>query len=292
MIITLKGANFSASNIGQLDSWFITKDFGSGVNYSGPTSVKKNAALNATITISSGYELDGSVSVTMGGNPVTSEVTTGGNPITISITSVTGGITIKVPTKSTAGGGGGGGNEEPETPVTPDVPSGETVWYIQSLKQIQEANKMDVEMTELTAAGSYAWAFNTLNSKLENRTINTIEMIPFYPGKFSIGVYNPTTYTVEESRELEFTDTDLNTTRTYTFNDLTIPSNKYFVWNCQGRSSGTGEGLGFYVFSKDAPEVEDHGTWYQAYYDTGLKIFQSSSPFDLIFVANIGYTAP
>ena len=39
MIITLKGADFSASNIETLSSWRISHSLGTGATYEGPTSV-------------------------------------------------------------------------------------------------------------------------------------------------------------------------------------------------------------------------------------------------------------
>ena len=106
MIITLKGANFASSNIGTLSTWTISRVLGSGATYNGVTHVDKNATLNATVTIATGYELGSAgVTVTMGGNPVTSGITVSGNTITIKITSVTGNVVIKVPTLNTATGG-------------------------------------------------------------------------------------------------------------------------------------------------------------------------------------------
>ena len=55
MIITLKGADFSASNIGTLSSWRVTRSLGSGATYIGPTSVDKGAAFSATVTLAEGY---------------------------------------------------------------------------------------------------------------------------------------------------------------------------------------------------------------------------------------------
>jgi hypothetical protein len=45
MIITLKGADFSKSNIGTLSSWRITRSLGSGATYEGATSVDKGRCL-------------------------------------------------------------------------------------------------------------------------------------------------------------------------------------------------------------------------------------------------------
>ena len=119
MIITLKGANFSASNIGTLTTWTIRTSYSSSAvsitSGSIPTSLDResNSGIQATLTIQEGYELGtAGVTVTMGGNPVTSGVTVSGNTITISIASVTGNIIISVPTKNLATGEG----DMPDTP--------------------------------------------------------------------------------------------------------------------------------------------------------------------------------
>ena len=100
MIITIKGADFSAKNIGTLSTWTILTTLGSGATYSGNRLVDKGGSLSATITISAGYELGSAgVSVIMGTTDVTSSVATvSGNTITISIATVTGKVTINVPT--------------------------------------------------------------------------------------------------------------------------------------------------------------------------------------------------
>lgn len=116
MIITLKGADFSKSNIGTLSTWTISRVLGAGATYSGATLVDKGAALNATVTIADGYEIGSAgVTVTMGG--VGQAYTISGNVITINITQVTGTVVIKVPTKNIATGG----EEEPDVPSEPEV---------------------------------------------------------------------------------------------------------------------------------------------------------------------------
>lgn len=100
MIITLKGADFSSSNIGTLSTWTVSRVLGAGATYSGATLVDKGAALNATVTIADGYEIGSAgVTVTMGG--VGQAYTISGNVITINIAEVTGNVIIKVPTKNT-----------------------------------------------------------------------------------------------------------------------------------------------------------------------------------------------
>ena len=118
MIITLKGADFSASNIGTLSSWRITRSLGTGATYEGVTSVDKGASFTATVTIAEGYELGAAgVTVTMGGNAI-SAATVNENVITIIIAEVTGNVVIKVPTINTSTGE----EEDPDVPDTPDIP--------------------------------------------------------------------------------------------------------------------------------------------------------------------------
>lgn len=120
MIITIKGADFSAKNIGTLSTWTIFTSLGSGATYSGNRAVDKGSSLSATITIAEGYELGSAgVSVIMGTTDVTSSAATvNGNTITINIASVTGNVTIKVPTLNTSTGEEDGGDVvEPETPT-------------------------------------------------------------------------------------------------------------------------------------------------------------------------------
>ncbi len=117
MIITLKGADFSASNIGTLSTWRIARSLGAGATYEGLTSVDKGAAFSATVTLAEGYEVgtDG-VTITMGGTVLSGAHSISGNVITITIAEVTGNVLIKVPTVNTATGE----EEEPDTPEVPD----------------------------------------------------------------------------------------------------------------------------------------------------------------------------
>lgn len=113
MIIVLKNANFSASNIGTLSTWRITRSIGAGASYSGPISVDKGAACSAVITLAEGYEIGAAgVVVTMGGIALVEgeAYSINGNVITITITEVTGNVLIKVPTVNTSTGE----EEEPE----------------------------------------------------------------------------------------------------------------------------------------------------------------------------------
>lgn len=103
MIITLKGADFSQSNIGTLSTYSIRFDSNGITNTN--TSVDREASYTATITFKENYELNGAITVTMGGADITS---TAVNGVNITITKVTGNVVIKVPTKVTSSGESGG----------------------------------------------------------------------------------------------------------------------------------------------------------------------------------------
>lgn len=132
MIITLKGANFSASNIGTLTTWNITKSLGAGATSSNnATTVTRGGSYSTTITLAADYEIGSAgVSITMGGLDITSTVSSiSGNTISISISSVTGNVSIKVPTKNLTTGGESGGTDTPDVPVTPPSGGGTNATY-------------------------------------------------------------------------------------------------------------------------------------------------------------------
>ena len=111
MIITLKGANFSDSNIGTLSTWRINRSLGTGATYEGPTSVDKGAALSATVTLAENYAVGtAGVTITMGTTVLSDAYSISGQVITITIAAVTANVTIKVPTINTSTGE----EEEPE----------------------------------------------------------------------------------------------------------------------------------------------------------------------------------
>lgn len=105
MIITLTGADFSGAYIKKVGSWMISRVLGSGASYDGPTSVAAGEKLEATVTLTNGYEVgsDG-VTVTMGGVAQSGAYSQSGQVITFSIASVTGTVVIKVPTVNTTTG--------------------------------------------------------------------------------------------------------------------------------------------------------------------------------------------
>lgn len=150
MIITLKNADFSKINIGTLSTWRIICSLGTGASYEGVTSVDRGSSFNATITIAEGYELGtAGVTVTMGGNILSSGVTVNGNTITIMISEVTGNVVIKVATVSV------NADDDPvvppDDPVVPPVTPTETVWYFDNL---DEANLTKFGKKNQTSTGN------------------------------------------------------------------------------------------------------------------------------------------
>ena len=113
LILTIKGADFSAANIGTLNTVSIRKVIGRGVVHSIPNFVEKGSSVNWTITLNEDYEF-GSYTITMGGEVVNAVVD--GGVMTISIANVTGAISISVATTYV-------GVAEPEQPDMPDTPT-------------------------------------------------------------------------------------------------------------------------------------------------------------------------
>ena len=110
MILTIKGADFSAANIGTLSTYIISKSIGSGATFDIPNFVDKNSSVNWVITLDEGYTF-GTYSVTMGGDVITPTVVD--NVMTITIAEVTGNVRIVVATVNE--------NGEEDIPVVPPV---------------------------------------------------------------------------------------------------------------------------------------------------------------------------
>lgn len=178
---------------------------------------------------------------------------------------------------------------EPEEPTIPDTPAvdGNTTWYIQSLKQLQDSGNDLNKKVKLSSGGaSYSWAFREpMNNKLVGNTINTIQLVPHSTGDFYIGKYDTNTKTVTDKRIVNITKTDVPVT--CRFDDLTINEGEFFVWNCSGLASSS-EAWGYYIMKADVdPLAVETSGWYQAK-SSGLANFSS---YELAFIANIGYTA-
>ena len=181
MIITLKGADFSASNIGTLSTWRITRSLGSGATYNGPSSVDKDAAFSATVTLAEDYEIGtAGVSVIMGGTILSGAATVNGSTITINIDKVTGNVTIKVPTVNTSTGG--------DEPVVPDVPIGDgdgteaNPWAIRTASDLVTLGA-EVDAGDNKAGKFYALAndidltgieWNPIGADLSNKSGGTV----------------------------------------------------------------------------------------------------------------------
>ena len=98
MIITLARADFSANNIGQLSSFSILTNLGTGCTYNGAISVENNSRYTGSIVVESQYEIQ-EVVVTMGGE-IINAATINQNTIGLDIPSVTGIVVITVVTKA------------------------------------------------------------------------------------------------------------------------------------------------------------------------------------------------
>jgi len=164
MIITLKGANFSGNYIGTLDTYSI-RFVGSGVTNSN-TSVDResNTGYTTTITLGTGYELNGSITVTMGGTDITSTAVSG---LTITIpTKVTGNVVITVPTKTTATGetdNPGGGEINEDVAVAFYDHSNGNDWYVMYSKNDE------------TAGTTMRYGLNTSNSEKAKNYVCALE---------------------------------------------------------------------------------------------------------------------
>ena len=113
MILTIKGADFSAANIGTLSTFVVSKSIGRGASFDIPSFVEKNSSVTWTITLGEDYTF-GTYNVTMGGEVVTPTVN--GSEMTIAIANVTGNIRITVATVYN-------GVEELPYPDEPSVPT-------------------------------------------------------------------------------------------------------------------------------------------------------------------------
>lgn len=99
MIVTLKGADFSGSNIGTLETYLVSKSIGIGVEYAIPSYVIAGASVNWALTLKKDYSF-GEYNVTMGDTTIIPTVVDG--TMTINIPKVTGDISIAVATQLAA----------------------------------------------------------------------------------------------------------------------------------------------------------------------------------------------
>lgn len=97
MIITLAKANFSANNIGLLNSFSVLTNLGMGTTYEGPSNVVINGTFIGSITLAEGYKYT-DVEVLMDGKSISSGIEINGNIIELEITGVKGNLVINVGT--------------------------------------------------------------------------------------------------------------------------------------------------------------------------------------------------
>lgn len=214
MIITLKGADFSASNIGTLSSWRISRSLGAGATYEGVTSVDKGAAFSATVTLAEGYELGtAGVTITMGGTVLSGAHSIEGNVITITIASVTGNVLIKVPTINTAGSG--------------EVV--EEVWYMTDATDVMN-NDETKTLSDLAAAnGAYAY-LSDRNALLQNKPINAVKMVVSSAGTLSFGTWKQGDAAVNYVDTITLENADTTKTQTYKLNTtITLEDDEFLI---------------------------------------------------------------
>lgn len=99
MIITIKGADFSSSNVGTLNTYFISRHIDSGVTHNIPPVVDKNSSVNWQIVLSTGYEYV-SYSFKMGDQEITPTVSEDGKTLTIAIPEITANVYVYVSVKA------------------------------------------------------------------------------------------------------------------------------------------------------------------------------------------------
>ena len=105
MIITLKGADFSNSNVGTLSTWLITKSLKGVTTDNTLTSIdKENSGYTAVFVVNDGYTLS-TAKVTMGGVDITSSLIWSDDETSaiLTISEVTGNVVISIVAVSESG---------------------------------------------------------------------------------------------------------------------------------------------------------------------------------------------
>ena len=245
MIITIKGADFSGSNIGTLDTYLVSKSIGAGATHDIPNYVTKNAAVSWTITLSEGYTF-GTYSITMGGATVTPTISPDGKTMTVAISAVTGKVVISVATVNESTG------EEDE--------GGDTLtWYIDHATQIIN-NVSDLTGSGLgITVGAFAYP-DDIGETLVGKPINIIQCFVHTAGTFTFYKWNKAsdTLTSIQSFDLQNPSTEL---QTYQFDtEFTLAAGEYIAL---GNTSDTGKTRYYYAV--------DFGNAYNAkhYYKVG-----------------------
>jgi hypothetical protein len=176
MILYIKGADFSAANIGTLNAYSVRTNIGTGASYDIPNSIIKGATgLVWEVSLENEYEFY-SYSVTMGGVDITeSTVSVSGNVLTITMPAITGNIVVSVATKNV--------NAQPDTP--PSTGTTDTTIENISLADISQSLKLWTGR----GVGSNATIADTITTP--SVTIQENEFVKFEPSdKTSYALYS------------------------------------------------------------------------------------------------------
>lgn len=276
MIITLKGANFADSNIGTLSTWRISKVLGTGATYDGVTLIARGAALNARVVLEENYEVGSAgVTVTMGGEAVTSGITIEGNVITISIESVTGNVVITVPTINISTGEEDGGNEDNEI-ITYELPLRDVGVGVTSTG----TGRASASTTRLSNASTT----EQLGILVPNGHIITLEGLASgtYPLRFDYvcgtkNVTNPISTSTAAIEGLIGTASDYNSDNYFPLN--LNGANTYSLINNYGQDCYFW--FGFAGLNKTEPITAEIGTYYITYTITDASAITDSDWLDM-----------
>lgn len=184
MIITIKGADFSGSNIGTLDTYLVSKSIGAGATHDIPNYVTKNAAVSWTITLSEGYTF-GTYSITMGGATVTPTISSDGKTMTIAIAAVTGKVVISVATVNESTGEEG---DMESTIVLAEGSSGySVVGFVRPAGTISDSNSY--RRTDYIDISSYG--FKTITAATSPASVSVAPVVFFDSEKTLLSGYTP-----------------------------------------------------------------------------------------------------
>lgn len=282
MIIILKNADFSKINIGTLSTWRIIYSLGTGASYEGVTSVDRGSSFNATVTIAEGYELGtAGVTVTMGGNIVSSGIVVNGNTITIAISKVTGNVVIKVSTVSV-----NTGDDPVDPPVDPpvDTPT-ETVWYFDNLDDAnltKFGNKNQVASGNVigrSVGSNYVTTDSNINPDIyRNKMINVIGIKSVTAGNtIQFYKHNKTNNTmtllgsVTSSAANEYLELSLDTPVSFADDEWLIVygTQYYYHYNASKKVNNVCYGFAGKFDPTTGANVTTDGVWSQA---LGVKV--------------------
>lgn len=149
MIITLKGADFSNSNVGTLSTWLITKSLKGVTTDNTLTSIdKENSGYTAVFVVNDGYSLS-TAKVTMGGVDITSSLIWADDETSaiLTIEEVTGNVVISIVAVSESGEEGGS-----DTTVTKYLFKDQTfIGYLRGGNYVESANSATTDYIDISS---------------------------------------------------------------------------------------------------------------------------------------------